>query len=329
MDIKIDGYFDCNFGDDYMIKTVLEHFSEMSFVIEEKKGISPMLKEIKNISFEKKECDKNLRIIGSGFMVNSPAAFITELIWLLKGKKEPNWCIGCNIEPFKNALYKAIITKKLKKYELISCRDKKSYEWIKENCKGVRVHYFPDILFSALIEKAEGGSSLGVSVMNLGLGGKYEGYYKALAQVADYYIDTKKGQVFLCAFDTGEENDTAACEYVKSLMKSQGVQIVKHGSADEIIRAFAQCKKIIGTRFHSIVLALKMRLEVYPVIFREKTRSLLEDVNYPMEGSCVENLEAKELIEFIDAEPLDFCVDGEYEKSSKGHMLMLEEFLKD
>lgn len=329
MAIRIDGYFDRNFGDDYMIKTVAEHFKDEDFVISPSDGISDMLQNVPNIRISNEECERVIRITGSGFMINSQKAFITEAIWLLKGKKEADWCIGCNIEPFKNVLCELVIKKKLKKYSFITCRDKKSYEWFLKKCKDVRVEFFPDILFSAPVKRAEGGTALGISVMNLGFDGTYEVYYSSLAAAADYYMDQKKGEVILFAFDTGCEDDTAACNYVRSLMKNKDVKIVAHNRDGEIVQAFDRCGKIIGTRFHSIVLALKMGIDVYPVIFREKAKNLLDDVNYPIEGRRVEILKEDELKEFINAEPLGFSIDGEYEKRAEGHVKMLEMLLKN
>lgn len=327
MAVRIDGYFDRNFGDDYMIKTVPEHFPEVDFVINDTIGLSEMLRGIENVRISDEETEKTLRIIGSGFMINSPEAFITELLWLIKGKKEPEWCIGCNIEPFKNCLYQWAIKKKLEKYNLITCRDKKSYEWLKKNCKKARVEYFPDIVFAADIKKPlVKGEKLGISVMNLGFGGKYEGYYAALAEVADYYTETFKKGVYLFAFDAGRENDCEACRYVAELMKNKTAQIICHGEENEIINAYSECGRIIGTRFHSAVLALKMGIDLYPVIYRHKMSQLLSDIGFWGKRCHVEKPDLKGMKEFLH-EGCGYALPDEYADKAKGHFDALKELL--
>ena len=59
------------------------------------------------------------------------------------------------------------------------------------------------------------------------------------------------------AFDTGKEDDLFACRAVQTLMQfPDQTEIVAHTDGTEILTAFARCEKIIGARFHSVVLAL-------------------------------------------------------------------------
>ena len=89
-----------------------------------------------------------------------------------------------------------------------------------------------------------------------------------MAQIADYWIETTGKRALLLAFDIGTENDVAVCEKVKSLMTHKDMaDIVKHGKNGEIQRAYSVCRKIIGARFHSAVLSLKMNIDFYPIIY--------------------------------------------------------------
>lgn len=331
MAIRIDGYFDHNFGDDYMIKTVVEHFPNVDFVVNGNDGLSGMIEQLASVRISDEKTEKTLHITGSGFMINSFRAFVTELVWLIKGKQEPDWCIGCSIEPFKNKLYELVIRKKLEKYKLISCRDKYSYEWLKKNCKKVQIEYFPDILFAADIKKTDNkGEKLGVSVMNLGFDKHYESYYKALAEAADYYIDNTGKGVLLLAFDAGRENDNEACEYVRSLMKNKAVTIVVHGSENEIINAYSQCCKIIGTRFHSAVLALKMELGLYGIIYRHKMQALLDDIDFDGGRCFVSDMDIEGMKKFLCDKGEGYVPKEEYIKKAKGHIEILKKiFVQD
>ena len=330
MAVRIDGYFDRNFGDDYMIKTVLEHFPGVDFVINDTMGLSEMLKGLENVKISDEETEKTLRVIGSGFMVNSPEAFITELLWLIKGKKEPEWCIGCNIEPFKNSLFEWVIRKKLEKYELITARDKKSYEWLKKNCKKARVEYFPDIVFAADIKKpSRKGDKLGIALMHR-LGDKEDNaYYSAMAEIADHWVEATGQKVILFAFDSGMEDDVFACDCVKKMMKHpEMAEYAIHREGGEIIAGYTQCKKIIGARLHSVVLAIKMGISVYPIIYRSKTKNLLEDIKYPLKGCSIDNIDISEICGFMENESLGFDVNEKYISTSFGHVNTLKEAIK-
>ena len=329
MAVRIDGYFDRNFGDDYMIKTTLEHLPEVKFVIGDTKGVSQMLRRLDNVKISDEETEKTLRVIGSGFMVNSPEAFITELLWLIKGKKEPEWCIGCNIEPFKNPLFEWVIRKKLEKYELITARDKKSYEWLQKNCKKARVEYFPDILFSMEGLPRATGNKLGISLIHRSGDEENCTYYRAMAEIADHWVEATGQKVILFAFDSGMEDDVFACDCVKKMMKHpQMAEYSIHREGGEIIEGYTQCRKIIGARFHSIVLAIKMGIDVYPIIYRNKTKNLLEDIGYPIKGSPIDSINASECFCFLENESLDFDINEKYISTSYGHIRTLKEAIE-
>ena len=105
------------------------------------------------------------------------------------------------------------------------------------------------------------------------------------------------------AFDTGREDDLFACHAVQALMQfPEKAQIVAHRDGGEIPAAFAQCKKIIGARFHSMVLAMRMGIPFFPVIFREKMRNLILDRKYPVSGCDIRRMDHQAISDFLKAE---------------------------
>ena len=137
MKVKLIGYFDRNFGDEYMMKAVADALPRVEFFVENNGEINDVIYNCNNITVSEEPvfCEKTLKITGSGFMINSKEAFITELIRFLKRKKDADFCINCNIEPFKNKIYELLMAHKLNGYSMISCRDSYSYEWLEKHTK--------------------------------------------------------------------------------------------------------------------------------------------------------------------------------------------------
>ena len=283
--IQLSGYFDNNFGDDYMMKIIVNSLPEIDFVIDENETVNPVICEGHNVRIEKitsKAQYPKLLITGCGFMINSKAALFTELIYFLKQKHVGDYCLGCNIEPLDNCIKRWLIIKKLNKFRLIVCRDKKSFSWLYKYVGKPQKEYLPDILFGMPDEwlpEKKNGNNLGISLMHREGDTENCKYYKDMADIADFWIERTGHSVLLMAFDSGSEDDVYSCLCVKKLMKHpEKTKIIIHKSGGEIFKAYSECTKIIGARFHSAVLALKMGLPFFPIIYRDKMKNVLHTV---------------------------------------------------
>ena len=314
------GYFDHNFGDDYMQRTAAYYMSEYETYIdaEDYGNASLMLLKEPNVNIKRDNEPKKhtkLLVTGSGFMINSFKALKCELVWFLKSKHIADFCIGCNIEPFSNKFSEWLVAQKLKKFKYIICRDKKSLAWVRKKCPGTKSEYMPDILFAMpkewLPEKSS-GDKLGIALIKFNDDGGE--YYRKMAQTADYWIETTGKGVILFAFDVGSEDDISVCEEVRRLIKHKDMtEVVMHGEKGEIPKAFSECGKIVGARFHSAVLSMKMNIDFYPVIYRQKTRNLISDISYPIKGSDINSVDLEDIKKFLDTEKVDFKLDKSYE----------------
>lgn len=331
--IHLTGYFDSNFGDDMMMKLVVRNLPDITFVIENTVD-TPIFAEQNVVAASREECNKleKLVVTGSGFMINNKAALITELIWFVKKYHAGDYLLGCNIEPLSNCIKRFLIGKKLNKFKLITCRDKKSYSWLCKYARCAEIHYLPDLLFSIPDEwlpEIKSPNKLGISLMHRY--GDHENceYYQAMAEIADEWISRTGKDVLLMAFDTGVEDDLFACRAVKSLMRfPERVEIVAHKDCSEIPEAFAKCEKIIGARFHSIVLALRMGIKLFPIIFREKARNLLNDIEYPFAVSDIDSIDKKALSAFLSEEQDAYRLEKDIYISANEHTRILKHHLE-
>ena len=331
--LHLTGYFDTNFGDDMMMKLVARSMPDFIFAVDETVS-TPILAEPNIMSQSREACAMlpKLVVTGCGFMINSKAALKTELIWFLKRYKAGDYCLGCNIEPLDGFLKRFLIGRKLNRFKLITCRDQVSYRWLRKNTRRPAVHCLPDLLFSIPDEwlpRAEAPDKLGISLMHRAGDREDCAYYRAMAETADEWIrETGKG-VILMAFDAGKEDDLFACHAVNALMQyPEQVEIVVHKDCTEIPAAFARCEKIIAARFHGTVLALRMGIPVYPLIFREKVRNLLKDLRYPYPASNIDDIDRDTLRTFLSEPQTPFHLEAEILEGAKEHARLLRQHLE-
>ena len=330
--VHLTGYFDRNFGDDMMMKLVVRSLPEITFLIEATAD-TPLVTEPNVIQKDREECRRfpKLVVTGSGFMINTRGAFITELIWFLKGHHPGDYCLGCNMEPLNNPIKRFLIRKKLNQFKLITCRDQASYRWLRRNTAKPEIHCLPDILFSlpdAWLPKHGEPDMLGISLLHRTGDSAVCPYYRAMAEAADEWIrETGKG-VLLMAFDTGAEDDLFACRAVQSLMQfPDRAEIIAHTDGTEVPEAFARCEKIIAARFHATVLALRMGIPVYPLIFREKARNMLKDIQFPYPTCDLDAIDSTSLRDFLGSGQTPYPLEQDTYVRARNHVRLFKQRL--
>jgi polysaccharide pyruvyl transferase WcaK-like protein len=315
-----------------MMKLVVHRLPEITFLVNETVD-TPLLSEANVIAKPHEVCRRFPRLVvtGSGFMINTKAAFKTELLWFLRGHHPGDYCLGCNIEPLNSPIKRFLISRKLNKFKLITCRDQFSYRWLRRNTYKPEIYCMPDILFSLPDEwlpAVKAPSKLGISMMHRAGDREDCAYYRTMAQIADEWIRKTGKSVLLMAFDTGKEDDLFACRAVQALMQfPDQTEIVAHTDGTEILTAFAHCEKIIGARFHSVVLALRMGIPVYPLIFREKVRSLLKDIQYPFPVCDLDAIDNASLFEYIGSDQTSYPLEQDIHMCAGEHVQLLKQRL--
>ena len=326
------GYFDRNFGDDMMMKLVVRQLPEFTFLIEDTAD-TPLLSEPNVLQKDHETCCgfPKLVVTGSGFMINAKAAYLTELLWFLRGHHPGDYCLGCNIEPLNDPIKQFLISRKLNKFKFITCRDQASCRWLRRNTRKPEVHCLPDILFSLpeeWIPRVGERNMLGISLMHRAGDKEDCPYYRTMAEIADEWVSKTGKDVLLMAFDTGKEDDLFACRAVQALMQhSHRAEIVAHHNGTEIPAAFARCEKIIGARFHSVVLALRMGIPLYPLIFRQKIRNLLKDIQYSFPIGDLDDIDKTALCDFISTESPSYFLEKETLARASEHTQFLKRYL--
>lgn len=317
MNILIQGYLDRNFGDDLMIRVAAYQLEKHKlYLLCNKKELLIPFKNCKNIytDCEGVKFDAVLGVIGAGFQIKSKTA----LIYALKDTFKPferypyKAVIGCNIEPFYNKTAEKLIKRRIRSYNFISARDEESYGFFRKAAPKSAVCIYPDILFGLPEQwcvKEDKPDGLGISVIRrIGRSDNFA-YYEKMARLSDMYIEKSGKKVRLFAFNTESENDIAAAVTIKSLCKNKdNIEIICHDDdGTNIISNFGRCEKIIAARFHSIVLALRMGILCIPLIYAEKSRNLLKDLNFKTKMFDINAFSAEDVFSAVceDFKPFD------------------------
>lgn len=327
--LRLNGYFDRNFGDDYMFKIVAHDLHEIKFCVDAHEWEIPTLSECPNVCFAPNEhrAIPSVTVTGSGFMISDWRVLKNELSLFLRGAMPGDYCIGCNIEPFKSPFRAFLMKEKLNKFRLITCRDRKSEAWLRKHCKKPEIHYAPDILFSLPDQwlspkKADG--LLGIAMMHCPGDQEDAQHYRTMAEMADFWVEQTGKDVLLMAFDSGEEDDVFSCNAIKKRMaRPEKAHIVIHRKGTEILEAASRCEKMICARFHAAVLALRMGIPFYPLPYRDKMRNLLRDIGCPCSGSDLGRIDKADLRVFLAEEQKPYELPQEILAYAKRHVQLL------
>ena len=267
MKLRLLGYFDKNFGDDVMQLITVNAFPEHEFyVYGEQREFCLHLNGCPNVHIvtTPPEADAFVNVIGTGFKYDTKKTLALKALTFFREESFSNKksaVIDCSMDTPKNALQKFFIKRELNKYDLISCRDALSEQWIKTLAPKKRIARHADLVFSLnrqLLCENTGEGCLGiVPVQRAGSSENYA-YYTALAQAADDYSRRHGKKVLLFAFDTGYENDLLAAMSIKKLMRNAAqAEIIAYDADPSLIfRHMARCAVLVSSRFHGVIAGL-------------------------------------------------------------------------
>ena len=160
MDISLAAYYDRNFGDDMMVRLAADALEGHKLYMEQSReefvapfsGIGNLYPYSAGRGVAK---DGQIRVTGSYFMIRR--RYLPDLNYMYqRGRMEKkrreamkfSYVIGCNVGPFANRMAEKISIAEMNVYDLLTFRDRYSYEFAKAHVKHAQLYYFPDIVFS-------------------------------------------------------------------------------------------------------------------------------------------------------------------------------------
>lgn len=305
------GYMRNNFGDDLFFKILFERYPNVDFYmyppIEFLKKYKRAYRKYSNVKFYDKEkyfIKERMANIGKERLINlfpmicerakkvdfyiniGGSIFIQHDNWkkddrfILKeilGNK-PSFIIGCNFGP-GSIEYEKYLAKWFEKFDDICFRDVDSYNKFK-SLKNVRLS--DDIVLTIHNNnKQKKKKIVAVSIMDLDnrkeLKEMKKQYFKFLKNKIKKLLE-KNYKIKLFSFCKDEGDEKAIKELLKlfNLKERRKIKVIKYSSnINRFLYHWQKCSHVIGSRFHSIVLAMASNQKFFALSYSKKIENFI------------------------------------------------------
>ncbi len=200
-----------------------------------------------------------------------------------KFAQEPLYIIGANFGN-EDTMYENAFFQYFSRCAGVSFRDKTSYDKFSQL---PHTQYTSDVVFNLDVSEYNINSSDGtvlISVIDLyakkvieKTAGDYDRFVVKLCEES-----VKRGKrpvlVSFCKAEGDEMAIERIFEQLASSVQQKTSKLYYDNNASEILRAFAGAEHIIATRFHAMILALKMKKPFFCVSYNEKLKQVLKDL---------------------------------------------------
>lgn len=315
--LLVNAYFAQNVGDDLFLKILFDRYPKEKFYLltsnqNYKKTFEDYqnVKIIKSLSvkfgkftydffsksqslFKYRKFDAFINIGGSIF-VEKPGweSGLIKRSVLPKTFNEMNkksFLIGANFGPFKDELFIKQHKDFFSLFEDVCFRDTYSYEIFNDQ---EHIRYAPDVVFNLpnANHPISNSKIAGFSIINLenreDLKEHSKNYLKKMEEFIKSYIDIGY-KVKLFSF-CNKEGDLIAINKIMNNLDhtyQKQIEVVSYSTDLKFfLNEFQACEIIVGTRFHSIILALVFNQKFIPIVYSRKLYHALKDLD--MHNRC-------------------------------------------
>lgn len=323
-------YDHINFGDDLFVRTLVKRYPKVQFYMqstqENKQNFSdlknlhiiqetdfpyPLLRKIKGSLVSRyqanfwKKCAA-LIYIGGSIFIEYPTWENIVNWWNHQAEHYPFFVMGANFGPYKSEEYRKNMDRIFSKLKDVCFRDQYSYRLFEDN-KNVRVA--PDILFClGNTDVADKRNEIVFSVIDCRkkdegsnkLAQYADDYIRAMTALGRHYLELGKKVVYL-SFCRAEGDEDAIHEIVRGLGTSAdgSYEILNYNgqNSSELLERMKYAEGIVATRFHATILGLALGTPVLPVIYSDKTRHVLQDLQFDGECLDIRNMDLEKVCE--------------------------------
>lgn len=327
-------YLQNNIGDDLFVEHLCLRYPNVDFYIMDSNVKNITLRSLKNLIFSKEmkkyfkeydspsisdeakrfygDFDACLMIGGSIFMQHNHS-------WQSKIRNFRNrmsvnknsYVLGANFGPFNDPKYLTEFTRVFQTRLKDMCfRDSVSASYFPDS---TNIRYAPDILFSYKHEKPAEKNQIAISVINGYFTGRPVVQCEKLKAAHNKYVDkivelcseiSKRGfDISLLSF-CNPQGDLRVAEIIESKCLKNGLTNVRicayNGNTKEFLDEIASSKAVVATRFHAMILGFLFGKPVYPIIYDEKQKYVLQDLNFYGESCPIEKIDEVEAKDIVD-----------------------------
>ena len=280
----------------------------------------PLPSSLKKVSEQYRRADL-ITGVGGGYLRGKPSfASTIELILLLHPLKiaqilsRPTVLYTQSIGPFSNKLQQLLVRETLKKVELIIVREDISLKLLRQMDISKNVIRSADCAFAfqgnnpvdwqALLGLPKNQQLVGITVRSWLDKSRQAKYEKSVAALADNLAQKGYRVVFIPQVTCEHENDddrsvTARVnEYMR--YKNEAVVLTEKIDHYEIQSLYGGLDYLVGTRFHSVIFALKSFVPALAIEYEHKTSGIMRDLGLEEWVINIEDVSPAKLIKNTD-----------------------------
>lgn len=264
-------------------------------------------KHIKKIDikmYENKISQVDALIIGGGNMIfdldkySSSASRFDKFVSIAKKNGLKIFAISLGIGPFQTKKQHLEAVHALEKCDYITFRDRASYEIFKKYNKthnNVYVSVDPVFLLPQKVNlKVQQNRSIGLNIINNKLlSDSIEDYNASISkytQLADALTKSLNRKVIL--FSTELSDYEAVKDVYEALKQNRLVEIRFISTIDELYEFYDEISVLIGTRMHSMIIALTQRIPIVGLSWQRKVDSLFDIIDSQDQVFSYRNMES-------------------------------------
>ena len=310
------GYMNRNLGDDLFFRILFKRYPKVKFYFYPPSTLLKKYKKIfrkyRNVVFYDKEgyyisqrkeyadesipinlfpmiCERAKKV---DFYVNiGGSIFIQDENWKNEDRiklkeiigSKPSFILGCNFGPGNKEFYK-FYHEYFKQYQDICFRDKVSYNMFKDLDNTRKAD---DIVLlgsdKRLLLSRRNNQSVGISVIDVtnrkDLKDYKEDYYDFLKQ-SIIFFQNQNFKINLFSFCEADGDLKAIEELLERVDDKRNINVINYNdNIDSFLAKWQENEYIISTRFHAAILALKYKQSFIPLVYSDKTKNFLKDID--------------------------------------------------
>ncbi len=351
-----------NLGDDLFVEAICNRYPNVNFVTLAKENVKlePKIPNLKVYS-AKRICYRFVRKLSfllnktcliDRILMNRCDIIVTiggSLFWessLCKDKRlsdkyyntfwyqscnKPLYILGANIGPFYNDYYIEKVEEVFDKAKDVCLRDKKSQSYIKNS--SIRVA--PDIIFGTdiLNKHKTDGKNVIISVIDCKQKSSQlrhfdDDLYVGSIQKIIRELQKESYNITLFSFCKSEGDEDAIRRILANAEHRNLSAYQYRGNINEALRLFSEADYVFGSRFHANILGFALSKKVIPIVYNDKTRNLLKDLDFKGKYIDIEKDIYPDIKELLNNKPLPKKQIDQLRKESRHHFDALDKILK-
>lgn len=186
--------------------------------------------------------------------------------------------LGCNFGPYNDDKYKEEYEAIFSQAKDVCFRDEYSYALFS---KLDNIRCRPDIIFGLKIPQyIKEDKTIGFSIISPRNGISKSKYIKKYTDLIKHYQNLGYN-ISLFSFCKKQGDEETIEEIIKLLSSQKNIKkVFYNGDIQGFLTSYASMQSMYCGRFHSMVLSMLFKQNVYPVIYSQKMSNVLKDIGY-------------------------------------------------